>query len=53
MPESSSLKPKVRRISPVTLSMPTEASRRPSVSDTSVLSGAALPMPMKAAKARK
>ena len=52
-PPSRSLKPKVSGTTPVTLSMPTVDSSNPAASEVRVLSGAPLPIPMKAAKARK
>ena len=52
-PLSISVKPKVRRSWPVTLSRPTAASAKPIIIDTSVLNGGSLPMPMKLQNARK
>ncbi|MCY1542411.1 hypothetical protein D9M68_781570 [compost metagenome] len=44
---------KVSRRSPEIVSMPTEASAKPSIIETSVLNGDCAPMEMKLAKARK
>ena len=52
-PLSSSVKPKVRRSWPVTLSRPTAASAKPIIIAATVLNGGSLPMPMNEQKARK
>ena len=52
-PLSSSVKPKVRRSWPVTLSSPTAASAKPIIIAAMVLNGGSLPMPMKEQNARK
>ncbi len=44
---------KVRRRLPEMVSMPTEASAKPTIIDTSVLNGDCAPIEMKLAKARK
>ena len=49
-PRSSSIQPKVRRSSPVTMSRPTEASANPSIIEAIVLNGDSLPMPTKLQK---
>ena len=46
-PRISSVKPKVRRSCPVTVSMPTAASAKPSIIEASVFHAEPLPMPMK------
>ena len=50
MPLTSSGKPKVRRMLPEMVSMPTLAKAKPSIIETMVLNGEALPMPMKLQK---
>ena len=52
-PLSSSVEPKVRRSWPVTVSVPTAASAKPSIMAAMVLVGGSLPMPTKLQKARK
>ena len=52
-PLSSSVKPKVSRSCPVTLSRPTAASAKPIIIAAMVLNGGSLPMPTKLQKARK
>ncbi len=52
-PPISSLAPKVRRKVPVIVSMPTVDNANPISNEMIVLSGAELPMPIKAQKARK
>ena len=49
-PRSSSVTPKVMRSWPVTVSMPTAASAKPSIIAASVLHGGSLPMPTKLQK---
>ena len=46
-PRIRSVKPKMRRSWPVTVSMPTAASAKPSIIADSVFHGEPLPMPMK------
>ena len=46
-PRMRSVKPKMRRSWPVTVSMPTAASAKPSIIAASVFHGEPLPMPMK------
>ena len=52
-PLSSSVEPKVSRRPPVTVSVPTAASAKPSIMAAMVLAGGSLPMPTKLQKARK
>ena len=52
-PLKSSVEPKVRRSWPVTVSVPTAASAKPSIMAAMVLVGGSLPMPTKLQKARK
>ena len=52
-PRSSSTVPKVMRSCPVTLSMPTAASAKPSIIEASTLKGDSLPMPTKLQNVRK
>src|SRR3990172_931240 len=49
-PLSSQIDPKLKRSVPVTVSVPTEASRKPSIIEARVLNGGSLLMPMKAQK---
>ncbi len=49
-PRISSVWPKVRRNWPVTVSMPTAASAKPSAIETRILNGEPLPMPTKLQK---
>ncbi len=49
-PRISSVKPKIRRSCPVTVSMPTAASAKPSIIAASVFHGDPLPMPIKLQK---
>ena len=51
-PSSSSIEPKVSRSWPVTESMPTAASAKPSIIENRILAGGSLPMPMKLQKVR-
>ena len=46
-PCSSAVEPKVRRSCPVTVSMPTAASAKPSIMEAIVLNGWPLPVPTK------
>ncbi len=52
-PRNSSMKPKFRRSWPVTVSMPTAASAKPTIIDVSVFHGDPLPMPIKLQKVSK
>ena len=52
-PRMSSCQPKMSRSCPVTVSMPTAASAKPSIIAAMILNGGSLPMPMKLQKVRK
>lgn len=53
MPRRRSVKPKVSRSSPDTVSMPTVAKARPARSETAAFMGSPPPSPMKEQKARR
>ena len=52
-PRMSSCQPKMSRNWPVTVSMPTAASAKPSIIEARILNGGSFPMPMKLQKVRK